>query len=172
MVAAFHRFLINQLAERANTLPPPSIRVGRLTSFAQPTLPSPLSQLIRSTWTETKSCTSCKFFQEQVKDSHVFNLSYLGVREKEGRDFESVVKSSLFKHITHKALCQGCRHKTNYVTHRTIASNVSCHSEEHLKLWMNTGKLRFLPAENIQIRGNGVGADEAVVVEYTPEGEL
>ncbi|TFL07786.1 ubiquitin carboxyl-terminal hydrolase-domain-containing protein [Pterulicium gracile] len=171
-IQAFHRFLIDQLAERANIFPVPSIRIGRSASFAQPTLASPMSQLIGLTWTETKSCTSCKFFQEQVKDSHVFNLSYLGVREKEGRDFESIVKSSLFKHITHKASCQGCRHTTNHVTHRTIASknlppvlalNASCHSEEHLKLWINTGKSRFLPAGNIQIRGNGVGADEAAV---------
>lgn len=88
-------------------------------------------------------------------------------------DFESVLRSSLLRHITHKATCQTCKQFSSFDARRAIptkdlppvlAINAAVYNEDNLKYWLD-GNSTFLKPM-IEVRGEVDGIDDPDSVIY------
>ena len=96
------------------------------------------------------------------------------VGEQQSIDFASVLQSSLFRTMIHKAACQHCKQYNTFTTCRSLSSrslppflavNASVYSEESLGFWQDSRSQLFLQPR-VYLHGQTKGIDDSEKVPY------
>ena len=89
-------------------------------------------------------------------------------------NFATILQSSLFQQITHKATCQSCKHFTTFTSRRSTSSrqlppilavNTSVYNDENFAFWQDFRDSTFLKTQ-ISIGGQVYGVDDEEKVLY------
>src|SRR5271168_2939801 len=105
--------------------------------------------------------TYCQYAQQPIGEQQVI-------------DFTSILQSSLFRTMTHKATCQICKHYNTFTTCRSLSSrslppflavNASVYNEESLSFWQDPRSQLFLQPR-VYLHGQTKAIDDSEKVPY------
>ncbi|KAF8797918.1 hypothetical protein BYT27DRAFT_7246743 [Phlegmacium glaucopus] len=174
-IQAFHRFLVDHLSSEGNAFPHNPSLLPRF-SHSQLPSPSPISQLIGVDGKNIITCSHCKDLREKDNLIHVIDLVYSRKppTSEQPIDFASILQTSLFRTMAHKATCQNCRQYTTFTTCRSLSSvslppflavNASVYNEESLNFWQDSRSQKFLQPR-VYLHGQARGIDDSDRIAY------
>ncbi|PVG02168.1 hypothetical protein CPB86DRAFT_811668 [Serendipita vermifera] len=154
-IQIFNRFLVENLRVEGNDPLKNPLIVSRFPDSLNNA--SPISQLLSIDSKSVTICSHCKKSREKADTSHIVDLIYprkaASNESTPPSDFASILRNSLLRDYTHKAICQFCKQLTIQTTRRPLTSqelpplllvNASVHNDEALKFWRDTRLTRFL----------------------------
>ena len=185
-IQTFHRFLLDHINSESilQTVPssPPSLS------------PSPITELFGLAGTSAMVCSHCKDIREKRRLTHVVDLVYpnrvshhenptrIDTKECQAQanetapiTFSSLVQTSIFQQIPHKAPCQKCKQFSTFISQRSASSrqlppvlaiNASVYNDESFAYWQDHRGSTFLQPK-ITLRGQVSGEDDSEEVEYS-----
>lgn len=173
-IQAFHRFLVDHLASVANASPF-NLLSPSFNQRPQSSASSPVTQLLGMDGINVITCSSCKAVRQKPVITHVLDLVYPKKSEtNESPNFATILKSSLFQQITHKASCQSCKQFTTFTSRRSTSSrqlppvlavNTSVYSDDNFSFWQDSRDSTFLRPQ-ISIGGQVYGCDDEEKIHY------
>ncbi|KAH9484202.1 PAN2-PAN3 deadenylation complex catalytic subunit PAN2 [Psilocybe cubensis] len=179
-IQTFHRFLIDHMKSEAN-IQPQNISMYPYGIPSQYPSISPISQILGIAGQNVIMCSTCKGIRERIHAIHIVDMVYpkkvktLSGRPTVSYSFTSILRSSLFRQITHKATCQLCKQFSSFVSRRSISSrqlppilaiNASVYNDDSLGFWQDYRNSTFLQPQ-ISLRGQIGGIDDAEEAIYT-----
>ncbi|KAF9456453.1 ubiquitin carboxyl-terminal hydrolase-domain-containing protein [Collybia nuda] len=176
-IQIFHRFLIDHLSSEGNAFPEnPSLLInspsrGELAA-------APITQLLGVDGKNLVTCLSCKAVREKENMTHIIDMVYPRKTSNESSprtDFTSVLRNSIFRHMTHKATCQKCKHFSAFSSKRSISSrelppilaiNACVYNEENYYWWLNPSRGETFVKPKIRLHGQIDGLDDPIGADY------
>ncbi|KAK7449653.1 poly(A)-specific ribonuclease [Stygiomarasmius scandens] len=174
MIQSFHRFMVDHLSLEGNAFPQNPILVKE-SSFKYDNhnpAPAPVTQLLGIDAKNIITCLSCKAVREKENMTHIVDLIYPR-RNINGTlpsaDFETILRDSLLRKMSHKATCQTCKHFSTFSSRRSIptkdlppilAVNACVNSEDNFAYWFNNRNQTFLRPQ-IKLHGQIGEMDDA-----------
>ncbi|KJA18541.1 hypothetical protein HYPSUDRAFT_144864 [Hypholoma sublateritium FD-334 SS-4] len=174
-IQTFHRFLVDHMSSEGNYFPN--------NPFLQPTssrsIPaaSPITQLLGIDGVNHIICSACKRVRDKHNLTHIVDLVYPKkalASDQHPLNLAGLVRSSLFRQITHKAVCPSCKHFSTFITRRStstrqlppiLAVNASVHNDESFSFWQDGRNSNFIQPR-ISLRGQVGGIDDEESVAY------
>ncbi|KAF7323198.1 PAN2-PAN3 deadenylation complex catalytic subunit PAN2 [Mycena chlorophos] len=171
MIQSFHRFLLDRLGIEGNVFPNNPVVVRGMIPLGLPAA-APVTQLLGIDAKNVITCLNCGATREKENMSHVIDLAYPRPFQSD-LDFPSILRSSLLRHMSHKASCQVCKHFSNFSARRSISTrelplvlavNASVFTAESQAYWLDNKQETFLkPQFEMQGQVNGVDDPEVAV---------
>lgn len=155
---------------------------------------SSITQLLGIDGTNHITCSACKRVREKHNMTHVVDLIYpkkvcpfsyplsihslIGTQvaqtEQSSPSFSNILRMSLFRQITHKAVCPSCKHFATFFSRRStsthqlppvLAINASVYDDDSFSFWQDARNSTFLQP-HITLRGQVDGIDEKDEIAY------
>ncbi|KAF8163190.1 ubiquitin carboxyl-terminal hydrolase-domain-containing protein [Crassisporium funariophilum] len=158
-IQTFHRFLIDHLSSEGNSFPHNPLLLSS-ESWSHRPAPSPITQLLGVDGKNVTTCSNCKSVREKDNMTHVVDLIYprkpAASEQQPSIDFSTILQSSLFHKLTHKAICQNCKQFCTFTTCRSASSqnmpaflavNASVYDDEDFSFWQDARGQTFLQAQ-------------------------
>ncbi|KAF8969950.1 ubiquitin carboxyl-terminal hydrolase-domain-containing protein [Flammula alnicola] len=174
-IQIFHRFLVDHLSSEGNSF---SNNPSLLPSSTQSTqAASPVTQLLGIDGQNFVTCSVCKGIREKPLLTHVVDLVYPKkpmTNEQASPNFSNILRSSLFRQVTHKAVCPLCKHFSTFVSRRSTSSqqlppilavNASVYNDETFSFWQDSRGSTFLQPR-VSLCGQIGGVDDTEEVVY------
>ncbi|KAF9265751.1 hypothetical protein L218DRAFT_859665 [Marasmius fiardii PR-910] len=153
-IQSFHRFLVDHIGSEGKTFPQNPL-ILRDTDSSPEMVPSPITQLLGHSARTLITCLHCKATREKENMAHIIELSY--PRKARANDssmnFPTILRQSLLRKMTHKAICQNCRHFATFSSRRTLptkdlplimAVNACISTDDDLSYWIDQRNHTFL----------------------------
>ncbi|KDR81497.1 hypothetical protein GALMADRAFT_239478 [Galerina marginata CBS 339.88] len=174
-IQTFHRFLIDHLSSEGSSLHQntPVLPSGTHLPYQ---VVSPITQLLGMVGQNVIICSNCKGIREKRHLTHIVDLIYpkKSPTNPDFLDFGGVLRSSLFRQITHKATCQLCKQFSTFASQRSTSSNqlppvlavnASVYSDESFSFWQDFRGSTFLQSR-VTLHGQIAGVEDPKEVVY------
>ncbi|KAF8894503.1 ubiquitin carboxyl-terminal hydrolase-domain-containing protein [Infundibulicybe gibba] len=163
-IQSFHRFLIDHLVSEGNTFPQNPLLLPSTLQNASSLAAAPMTQLLGVDGKNIITCLNCGAIREKEHMTHIIDLTYPRKALHEPRspvEFTNILRSSLLRHMTHKATCQTCKQFSSFSSRRLIPSrdlppilavNARADNEDLLAHWIDWRGRTFLKAK-VELQG-------------------